>query len=431
MDVKNENLYVAMKAYVAALIEFITRTAKAEADALSISQKDNYFATSWMTAHLTCNPAELPEYYVCLKELNDDPEISRQLGVVVGTHRGGASTRSAESMLKYLYPLGKRPDQYAFDPERFDREYLIFEETFYSDRLQFVAIAPLQGVLLEDRVITLSDKLEIKRLDKEEMEPFRAPQARWNEEWCGVRAKYELPKVIGSKTEHSLPEMQKEDVIEEAVNARIEEVINALRLYGMFDVYHSGVFHLSPKWLSISDRNVPNRMLGSGIVNFRFGPESDAREFPLLWSKLQNPKVKKTLDTAVRRFGYSCVRHGSEDRIIDLMIAAEALFLQGKNEGEKSFRLALRAAYFLGTNSESRKQVYDRMRKAYGLRSKLVHGANDPSLRQFKVEMTEKDKLIDETSSDLFNALHKAINIISAPQGTALDNTYWENLILP
>src|SRR5205085_8120094 len=129
--------------------------------------------------------------------------------------------------------------------------------------------------------------------------------------------------------------------------------------------------------------------------------------FPLLWSKLQNPKVKKTLNTAVRRFSYSCVRHDNEDKIVDLMIAAETLFLQGKSEGEKRFRLALRAAYFLGTDSDSRKQIYDRMRRAYDLRSKLVHGGSDPTLRQFNIELSEKDKLIDETGMDMFNALHK------------------------
>lgn len=187
---------------------------------------------------------------------------------------------------------------------------------------------------------------------------------------------------------------------------------------------------MSPKWLSISNHVVSNRMFGSGIVNYEFGSERDVREFPLLWDKLQKPKVRKELDTALRRFSYSCVRHDNEDKIIDLMIAAETLFLHGKNEGEKGFRLALRAAYFLGTDSASRKQVYDRMRKAYGLRSKLVHGGSDPSLRRFKIELTEKDELINETGSDLFNALHKAINILSSPQGTALDDAYWEKLIL-
>lgn len=430
MNVKNEKLYAAMKSYVAAAIEFITRRTEADAAALSISQKDNYFANCWMGSRLKSDLSELPEYAACLKELNDDPVISRQLDVYVGSQRAGAPTWSGESMMKYLYPLGKGPDQYTFDPERFDREYLIFEETFYSDRLHFMAIAPLQGVIMADRVVRLSDKLEIKRLDKEEMESFRTPQSNWNEEWSGVRAKYELPKIVGSKKEHLLSEMEKERIIKEEANARIEEVINALRLYGLFDVYHSGIFHLSPKWLSISNHVVSNRMFGSGIVNYEFGSERDVREFPMLWAKLQKPKVRKELDTALRRFSYSCVRHDNEDKIIDLMIAAETLFLHGKNEGEKGFRLALRAAYFLGKDSASRKQVYDRMRKAYGLRSKLVHGGSDPSLRQFKVEITEKDKLIEETGSDLWNALHKAVNILSAPEGTALDDSYWEKLIL-
>jgi len=299
MDVKNEKLYAAMKAYVAAFIEFVTAKAEASASALSVSQEDDYFDTCWMEARLMSDPSELPEYAACLRELNNDPEISRQLGVRVGPHSRGVPTRSAESMLKYIYPLGKGPDQYTFDAERFDREHLIFEETFYSDHIHCVAIAPLQGVSMADRIISLSDTLEIKRLDKEEMESFRTPQSRWDEKWCGIRVKYELPKIVGSKKEEEedrFSEIQKESAIEEEANARIEEVINALRLFGLIDVFHSGIFHLSPKWLSISNHMVSNRMFGSGIATYQFGSERDVREFPLLWSKLQKPKVKKNLE---------------------------------------------------------------------------------------------------------------------------------------
>ena len=187
MEVQNEKLYATMKAYVASSIEFITQKAKADAEALSVSQESDYFATCWKEARLRSNLSALPEYAVCLKELEDEPQISRQLGVNVGPHSRSAPTRSAEGIMNYLFRLGKGPDQYTFDPERFDREYLIFEETFYSDSLLCVAVAPLQGLLMTDRVIKLSDKLEIKRLDKEEMESFRTPQSRWNDEWCSVR----------------------------------------------------------------------------------------------------------------------------------------------------------------------------------------------------------------------------------------------------
>jgi hypothetical protein len=42
---KNKDLYAAMKAYVAAAIEFITRQAEQQAAALSITQEADYFAT--------------------------------------------------------------------------------------------------------------------------------------------------------------------------------------------------------------------------------------------------------------------------------------------------------------------------------------------------------------------------------------------------
>jgi len=67
-------------------------------------------------------------------------------------------------------------------------------------------------------------------------------------------------------------------------------------------------------------------------------------------------------------------RARAEDQILDLMIAAEALFLP-EESGELSYRLALRGAHFLGTELGSRTAVYQFLRNAYAVRSKIAHGS--------------------------------------------------------
>ena len=71
--------------------------------------------------------------------------------------------------------LGRRDKSYEFDSERFDKQYLQFEETFYSDVLLCEAIGPLQGLQLDAPAVSLSHDAEISRLEEEEMKPYRSP----------------------------------------------------------------------------------------------------------------------------------------------------------------------------------------------------------------------------------------------------------------
>lgn len=79
------------------------------------------------------------------------------------------------------------------------------------------------------------------------------------------------------------------------------------------------------------------------------------------------------LGLALRRYNLSFSVPEFEDKLIDYMIALEALFLSG--ESEKGFRLRTYMTTFLGNNSPSRMQeIWNYVKKAYELRSQVVHG---------------------------------------------------------
>lgn len=66
----------------------------------------------------------------------------------------------------------------------------------------------------------------------------------------------------------------------------------------------------------------------------------------------------------------------SLDRVqaaIDLRVALESLFLDDNVHGEQTYRLALRAAIFVGGNIEHRKETRKETKKAYSLCSRAVH----------------------------------------------------------
>ena len=70
------------------------------------------------------------------------------------------------------------------------------------------------------------------------------------------------------------------------------------------------------------------------------------------------------------------------DKFIDLRIALEALYLKNfdsENRGEMRFRLALYAAWYLGSDFAERKAIRKTLRDAYDMASTTVHGGRLPS----------------------------------------------------
>ena len=88
-----------------------------------------------------------------------------------------------------------------------------------------------------------------------------------------------------------------------------------------------------------------------------------------------------------------------EDRIIDLSIALEAIYLFGGERGEIAYRLALRAARYLRGSREQRKRLFGTIKKIYKHRSKIAHGGRikDKKLPEFEAVIKEAQNLCRES----------------------------------
>ena len=80
------------------------------------------------------------------------------------------------------------------------------------------------------------------------------------------------------------------------------------------------------------------------------------------------------LNIAISRFNYAYERNKLEDKLIDYMIAFEALFFKHGEIGEFRHKLAVRVARFLKQNYDERKEIMKRMMEFYDKRSAIVHG---------------------------------------------------------
>ena len=83
--------------------------------------------------------------------------------------------------------------------------------------------------------------------------------------------------------------------------------------------------------------------------------------------------VFEKLRVPIHRWRRSKAASNGVDLAIDLRIALESLFLDEGNNAELSFRLALRAAWYLGAEGDERTKIFEAVRDAYNIGSKAVH----------------------------------------------------------
>lgn len=81
---------------------------------------------------------------------------------------------------------------------------------------------------------------------------------------------------------------------------------------------------------------------------------------------------------AIELYSSSFYQLDEAQRLLHLTFALEALFSPSDNQ-ELSFRIRQYASQFVGETADERQQIYNTVKRAYGDRSKLVHGSLDVS----------------------------------------------------
>ena len=149
--------------------------------------------------------------------------------------------------------------------------------------------------------------------------------------------------------------------------------------------------------------------------------DEELPRFHEFWSALDKVHARPVISGALRRFTFAANRSLPDDEIVDLMIAAEALFLteMGKQDrGELRFRLATRAAFLLGTTPAERVRLFKFMRCAYDARSVIVHGGvpSEDDLQGLNGLPASIHKFADDLEGALRGALQRAIDLIMSDE---------------
>lgn len=454
MEHRNEVLYEAVKEYVRAAIDFIARRmpAQASTDAQSGSP-DSGNAFFYTLLSSGGELAALPEYHPCRDALLADEKIAGQLDVLVGGSGRRSRSPTAERLMRELIDMGVRYGERRFDAERFEREYALFEEAFYEDYILYDVIAPLENLLIKGSV-ELSDDLGISPLTEEDVDPYRTSKVKLDRFGgrrgvpCAVRSKFRVAKVVRRNDEREPGEVGsaeraeyyakrqgewKEDLERQGrLNERIEDVVNALRLFEVESVFHVTILYRASKWFG-HDSAFPNPIRGDTRLIYD-KDEGWLHAFGQFWQGLKSDRIKQRgfIGLAMRRLGYAHERHRVEDKIIDLLIAAEALFLSDAGDetyrGELQYRLAQRAGFLLGDDAAGRLKVYRHMKEAYRLRSKVVHGGEARPRRREGEGVVSLEEFAETTKVYVRLALRRIIDRALNP-GSSGEVVNWDRLI--
>jgi len=387
----------------------------------------------------------VPDYEECINRLRSDEVIGPHLDRLVGTSRTARRLEAESILTSLIYAMLDDEGKLTFTHEKFHSKWQELSDFFDADRIASKSVAPLPNLAVPAFPIRLNDQLALDRLtDDEVTHCYQVGVLRPNSLRCaiiegktavGIRKTTFLPKQLRQGDERlELPAAEEEGSFGRRPYFRDDlvtgDVLSALRLFKRTRIRTAGlVSWTDAPWLA---GGTESRVLGHwpyGGSSFELS-EGEVPQLLELWHLLEEGGAAR-FAFSIRRFNLSFERELPDDRIVDLMIAAEALFLGdlGRTDrGELQFRVALRAAKFIEHPSYSEHEVFHLIRRAYGVRSAIVHGGSPKDTRLPDNPSTNLATFTDAVEDLVRLGLRKAL-FVKEDGKKMRQAEYWDSLV--
>lgn len=392
---------------------------------------------------LSSSSALAPAYQAAVHALKGDLLIGRHVDRLIGSEHSASRIEADSVLWSIVYDMVDEKGALAFTDERFDQTWKELVSSFETDTLVVKTVAPIPYLSVATFPLQLNDELALDRLTEDEvtrcceanlLRPI-TPTARVvsAQTAVGLRRTIWTRKLVREIDEQSRPV----NIHDQGSFGRrgsfndhlaIDDALSALRLFKEGTARTSG----SASWVEF-------RWLGTGQSYRLMGQwpfigsyELAEAEVPLfleLWRQLE--AGAGSLSFPIHRFNLAFDRGLVEDRIVDLVIAAESLFLSdsdSQDRGELRFRFALRAAKFIKHSIYGERDLYRVMRRAYDARSSIVHGGSPKNTSLPNDAKASLHTFTNEIESLVRIALKKALGMREG--GKELRRAdYWEGLL--
>jgi len=381
------------------------------------------------------------EYAQFVEVIKADETISSQLNTLVGTCMERSRFEIDNIVYRPLSPFLTDTEILAFDEQIFEAEYLKIEKGLYQTDIEIERITPLCGFSTDTPDLALGPNLSIIELSAPETTQLLSLGIKIGESFgpenfihyihkFAIKLTYSLPKIIGDKEVKRSIESHNP-----YITGRLEQsVLNALRLYKEGQVYPIATITKSKSVFSSGtsyNHGTPVRSFMRNKFQLIENEKDNFLEFWKVYDGLNIPE-KHYLSVAIRRFSQANERTNIEDKIIDYLISAEALFLSsgGSFQGELKYRLSHRAAMFIENETEKQRKMFKFMQRAYDVRSAIVHGAAPKLPKKEDGSQFTLEEFCQEIEGHLRFSINKTIKIASTAEApnNILD---WDKVVFP
>jgi hypothetical protein len=328
----------------------------------------------------------LPEYQGVLHAIEEEPSLASQMNTLVG---GPTMAMRIEPNIMVRSILGRvlKGGQRQISLEEFNTAYADVVDGLASPTIDHSVVAPLMGFDSEFDRVPLSSSIGLRRMTEDEIgrtidlglvvSSFGPGRPVFHPPTFAI----EFTRVVSKRVGDASADPEEATRLQQEADDGVIDALSVLRLFKAGNLDIAGHFESSSLYFlrgggSFRSRE-RRRPTGQPTYRLRMAELEELQSF---YKACDSKYVKqsKGLAMAIRRFGFSAERSRADDQIVDLMIAAEALFLEGSDNpqrGEQRYRMSLRAAAFTPTDVWTRRQLFSLYRTAYDARSIVAHGS--------------------------------------------------------
>ncbi|MBT8226419.1 MAG: hypothetical protein HKP61_07520 [Dactylosporangium sp.] len=326
-----------------------------------------------------------------------DPVRGPRVDALLGTIASRAARNFDWLFIQHVIePMVLATGGYEFRDDVFQRVYAQFEMGFGATTITMVEFLPLNGFEPALPRLELPDGLVLQPMSDGQMDHaisalavprltasgVNGAQISRHDQWALTRSR--VLEVVAGHVDVVPPNAEPFPTLLEPASS----LITALRI-----VCGGSAITTYPMYAQADDE-FPI-VCGAGAVLTTFGAadntrptrlmpkDADAVRVVYLALRLPNVQRDRALQVAIRRLVIAGTRNDDGDRLIDLSIAAEALFIQRTNlpRGTKGDKIAAGAAQLLGNDPQlaaGPTEISDFMAEIYRARNAEIHGDGQP-----------------------------------------------------
>jgi hypothetical protein len=313
-------------------------------------------------------------------------------------------SKTIEGFTEGLFIEYLRKNGVNFEQNLVNYYYSEIETFLIDDKIITIIKTPIIGLITDSSPIEINNDVSIVQLRGQRTIPYFGNT-------ISVKYAYAFHDLIYRySTEKFLDQNEEFHKIWQTKRGQIRDFLMVLRLYrrgkiGFLDSDLSYlIFHGGQTWKNF-DCDLEEDWDKWDKQGYSLQVK-DVENINKLWKDIHSINFKtdenQFLTIALNRFMASYEDETPEDKIVDLMICLETL-LQDKLL-ELRFRLAIRTALLLEKDNSKRKRIYKIIKKAYDVRSGIVHGDNS-----LNINNVEKEAELENLAMEVEECVRKTI----------------------